>query len=133
MEALVESPELAYLIAAARDAAWQTHCNVTGLRYLERKDSIARLRGALVAYDQLVREVPLTRRGGRPRKPFDPSKERRRASWRKSASRRYRHRSSTGCPQNHPGYPLALPGNVTPAREERATYDGDEILSGVRT
>lgn len=51
---VLECPELAYLIAAARDAAWMTHCNVRGLRYLERKDAVARLRGALAAYDRAL-------------------------------------------------------------------------------
>ena len=44
-------PELAYVLACARDLAWSTHCNVIGLRYVERRDAHARLRGALAAYD----------------------------------------------------------------------------------
>lgn len=49
---IVICPELAMLIDAARVAAWTTHCNVTGLRYLDRKEALARLRGALAAYDR---------------------------------------------------------------------------------
>lgn len=44
-------PELAYVLALTRDLAWSSHCNVIGLRYLERRDAHARLRGALRAYD----------------------------------------------------------------------------------
>lgn len=49
---LVVCDELAMLVAAAREVAWQTHCNVVGIRYLERKEAVARLRGCLSAYDQ---------------------------------------------------------------------------------
>lgn len=45
-------PELAYVLALARDLAWSSHCNVVGLRYVERRDAHARLRGALDAYDR---------------------------------------------------------------------------------
>lgn len=45
-------PELAYVLALARDLAWSSHCNVIGLRYVERRDAHARLRGALDAYDR---------------------------------------------------------------------------------
>jgi hypothetical protein len=45
-------PELAYVLALARDLAWSTHCNVIGLRYAERREAHARLRGALAIYDQ---------------------------------------------------------------------------------
>jgi hypothetical protein len=48
-------PELAYVLACARDLAWSTHANVTGLRYLERREAHARLRGALAAYDHARR------------------------------------------------------------------------------
>ena len=44
-------PELAYVLALARDLAWSTHCNVIGLRYAERREAHARLRGALAVYD----------------------------------------------------------------------------------
>jgi hypothetical protein len=40
------------VLALARDLAWTTHANVIGLRYLERRDAHARLRGALAAYDR---------------------------------------------------------------------------------
>lgn len=49
---LVVCDELALLIAAARDAAWQSHCNVIGAAYQDRKESQARLRGALLGYDR---------------------------------------------------------------------------------
>jgi hypothetical protein len=45
-------PELAYVLALTRDLAWSTHAKVIGLRYIERRDADARLRGALVAYDR---------------------------------------------------------------------------------
>lgn len=45
-------PELAYVLALARDLAWSSHCNVIGLRYVERREAHARLRGALAAYDR---------------------------------------------------------------------------------
>lgn len=48
-------PELAYVLALARDLAWSSHCNVIGLRYVERREAHARLRGALAAYDQVRR------------------------------------------------------------------------------
>lgn len=44
-------PELAYVLALARDLAWSSHCNVLGLRYAERREAHALLRGALAAYD----------------------------------------------------------------------------------
>lgn len=53
---VVVCPELALLIEAARAAAWTSHCNVLGLRYLERKEALARLRGALAGYDARRRE-----------------------------------------------------------------------------
>lgn len=49
---VVVCEELAFLIEAARSLAWSSHCNVIGLRYLERKEAHARLRGALSAYDR---------------------------------------------------------------------------------
>jgi hypothetical protein len=48
---LVVCPELAFLVQAARHAAWTSHCNLIGLRYAERRDALARLRGALRGYD----------------------------------------------------------------------------------
>ena len=48
-------PELAYVLALARDLAWCTHANVIGLRYVERREAHARLRGALDVYDQARR------------------------------------------------------------------------------
>lgn len=54
---VLSCPELAFLVAAARDVAWQTHCNVVGLRYHERKDALARLRGALASYDRALAEA----------------------------------------------------------------------------
>lgn len=44
--------EMALLIAAARDVAWISHCNVMGLSYVERREALSRLRGALQAYDR---------------------------------------------------------------------------------
>lgn len=55
---VVVCPELALLIDAARAAAWSTHCNVVGIAYLERKEAVARLRGALQAYDARREEIP---------------------------------------------------------------------------
>jgi hypothetical protein len=49
---VVVCDELAYLVAAARSASELSHCNHVGLRYYERKDVLARLRGALIAYDR---------------------------------------------------------------------------------
>ena len=49
---IVVCDELAFLIAAARDLAWASHCNVVGLRYVERREAHARLRGALLGYDR---------------------------------------------------------------------------------
>lgn len=54
---LIVCPELAYVIALARDLAWSTHCNVIGLRYAERREAHARLRGALAAYDRQRNEA----------------------------------------------------------------------------
>lgn len=48
-------PELAYVLACARDLAWATRANVVGIRYLERRDAHARLRGALAVYDRARR------------------------------------------------------------------------------
>lgn len=53
-------PELAYVLACARDLAWATHANVVGIRYLERRDAHARLRGALATYDRARRAGPAT-------------------------------------------------------------------------
>jgi hypothetical protein len=49
---VVVCDELAYLIEAARAAAWVSHCNVLGAAYYDRKEALARLRGALGGYDR---------------------------------------------------------------------------------
>lgn len=49
---VVVCDELALLIAAARDAAWTSHCNLVGVAYQERREALARLRGALAGYDR---------------------------------------------------------------------------------
>lgn len=49
---IVVCDELALLIAAARDAAWSSHCNLVGVAYQERREALARLRGALGGYDR---------------------------------------------------------------------------------
>lgn len=49
---VVVCDELALLIAAARDAAWRSHCNLVGVPYQARREALARLRGALAGYDQ---------------------------------------------------------------------------------
>lgn len=40
-----------FVVLAAQDLAGQTHCNVQGLRYYDRRASLARLRGALAIHD----------------------------------------------------------------------------------
>lgn len=49
---VVVCDELALLIAAARDAAWTSHCNLVGVPYHDRREALARLRGALAGYDR---------------------------------------------------------------------------------
>ncbi len=49
---VVVCDELAYLVEAARSAARISHCNHVGMRYAERREVLARLRGALIAYDR---------------------------------------------------------------------------------
>lgn len=53
-DAIIVGPQLAALIDCARDLAWRSHCNVVGLEYHERRESFARLRGALAAYDEAL-------------------------------------------------------------------------------
>lgn len=49
---VVVCEELAFLLDAIRALAWSSHCNVVGLRYVERREAFARLRGALISYDR---------------------------------------------------------------------------------
>lgn len=49
--------ELAFLVAAARDTAGQSAANRCGLPYIARRESFARLRGALAVYDAAIRPV----------------------------------------------------------------------------
>lgn len=42
---------LAAALDAARRVAWCTHANVMGIPYLERRDALAQLRGALITLD----------------------------------------------------------------------------------
>lgn len=47
---ILECPELAYLVDAAIEVSHSSHCNVVGMRYLERREAYGRLRGAVIAY-----------------------------------------------------------------------------------
>lgn len=55
------SPELRYLVEAIYRAAACSWANRMGLRYYERKEAVAQLRGCLLAYDRSL--VPASRSG----------------------------------------------------------------------
>jgi hypothetical protein len=58
MTEIVVCPELAYLLDAAMDVSHSSHCNVTGMRYIERREAYGRLRGAVIAYHRRLLEEP---------------------------------------------------------------------------
>ena len=44
-------PLLTAALDAARRVAWCTHANVMGIPYMERREALVQLRGALIALD----------------------------------------------------------------------------------
>lgn len=54
-------PRLAAALDAARRVAWCTHANVMGIPYMERREALAQLRGALIALDG-IEYVPMRTR-----------------------------------------------------------------------
>lgn len=54
-------PQLQAVLDCARRVAWTTHANVMGVPYLERRQALAQLRGALHAWDG-IEYVPMRTR-----------------------------------------------------------------------
>ena len=63
------TPELAALLAIAREVAWSSWSNLYGLPYYQRRDAVKRLRGALLTFDGQQGEAQPTRNGAEPRRP----------------------------------------------------------------